>query len=55
AENLLDIYNILTKVDTHSDVFNDHPNSKGILDRVAAHLAHHSKLCPVCHKQMNGE
>ena len=53
AENLLDIYNVLTKVDTHSNVFEDHPNSKGILDRVAAHLAHHSKLCPVCHKQMN--
>ena len=51
AEDLFDIYNILTKVDTHSN-FDDHPNSKGILDHVAAHLANHSKLCPVCHKQM---
>jgi len=53
AENLMDIYNVLTKVDTHSNVFEEHPNSKGILDRVAARLAHHSKLCPVCHRQMN--
>jgi hypothetical protein len=54
AEDLFDLYNIFTKVDTHSN-FDDHPNSKGILDRVAAHLANHSKLCPVCHKQMNGD
>lgn len=54
AENLYDIYNILTQVDTHSNIFEDHPNSKGILDRVAAHLAHHSRLCPVCHRQLNG-
>jgi hypothetical protein len=53
AENLLDIYNILTKVDTHSSVFEDKPNGKGLLDRVAARLAHHSELCPVCHKNMN--
>jgi len=53
ANSLYDIYNILTKVDTHSDIFNDHPNSKGILDRVASHLVAHSKLCPVCHKQMD--
>lgn len=53
AKNLYDIYNILTKVDTHSDLFEEHPNSKGILDRVAAHLAHHSELCPTCHRQMN--
>ncbi len=52
ADNLYDIYNILTKVDTHSNVFEEHPNSKGILDRVAANLTHHSRLCPVCHKQM---
>jgi len=55
AKDLFDLYNIFTKVDTHSDIYNDHPNAKGILDRVASHLAHHSKLCPVCHKQMNGE
>ena len=54
ANDLFDLYNIFTKVDTHSD-FSDHPNSKGVLDRVAAHLANHSRLCPVCHKQMNGE
>jgi hypothetical protein len=53
AKNLYDIYNILTKVDTHSNIFDEHPNSKGILDKVAAHLTHHSKLCPVCHKQVN--
>lgn len=51
AKDMYDIYNILTKVDTHSN-FDDHRNSKGILDHVAAHLANHSKLCPVCHKQM---
>lgn len=54
AKDLYDLYNIFTKVDTHGD-FDEHPNSKGILDRVAAHLAHHSKLCPVCHKQMTDE
>jgi len=53
AENLLDIYNCITKVDTHSSFFDDKPNSKGLLNGVAAHLAHHSKLCPVCHKNMN--
>lgn len=52
AKNLLDIYNILSKVDTHSSLFDEKPNGKGILDRVAARLAHHSELCPVCHKNM---
>lgn len=52
AKNLYDLYNIFTKVDTHSDIFNEHPNSKGLLDKVAANLTHHSKLCPVCHKQI---
>lgn len=51
AEDFFDLYNIFTKVDTHSN-FDEHPNSKGVLDRVAAHLAHHSHLCPICHKQM---
>jgi len=53
AKDLFDLYNIFTKVDTHSNIFKEHPNAKGILDQVAGHLAHHSKLCPVCHKQMN--
>lgn len=53
AENLLDVYNILTKVDTHSSLFEDKPNGKGLLDKVASHLACHSELCPVCHKNMN--
>lgn len=52
ANTLYDVYNILTKVDTHSGVFEEHPNAKGILDNVASNLACHSKLCPVCHKQM---
>lgn len=52
AKDLYDIYNILTNVDTHG-AFEDHPNSQGILDKVAAHLACHSKLCPTCHKQMD--
>jgi len=52
AETLHDIYNILTRVDTHSSLFEEHPNSRGILDRVAAHLASHSKLCPVCNRQL---
>ena len=51
AESMYDIYNILTKVDTHNN-FDDYPNSRGVLDRVAGHLAHNAKLCPVCHKQM---
>lgn len=54
TDTLYDIYLGLTKVDTHSDVFKDNPGGKGVLDRVAAHLAHHSRLCPVCHKHMNG-
>ena len=53
ADNLLDLYNVLTKVDTHSSLFDEKPNGKGLLDRVAAHLAHHSELCPVCHKNIN--
>lgn len=52
ANTLYDVYNILTKVDTHSSVFEEHPNAKGILNNVASDLACHSKLCPVCHKQM---
>jgi len=55
AETLYDIYNTFTQIDTHSSIFEEHPNSRGILDRVAAHLASHSKLCPVCYKQFNGE
>jgi hypothetical protein len=55
AETLYDLYLCLTNVDTHSSVFEEHPNSRGVLNRVAAHLASHSKLCPVCHKQLNGE
>ena len=55
ASNLLDLYNCLTKVDTHSSLFDEKPNGKGILDRVAANLAQHSELCPVCHKHMGGE
>jgi len=52
ADTLYDVYNILTKVDTHSSIFEEHPNAKGILNNVASNLACHSKLCPVCHKQM---
>ncbi|MCK4824345.1 hypothetical protein KA005_51815 [bacterium] len=52
ADSLYDVYNILTKVDTHSSIFEEHPNAKGILNNVASNLACHSKLCPVCHKQM---
>jgi len=52
-ETLYDIYNILTEVDTHSDYFDKHQSSRGLLDRVASHLSRHSELCPVCHRQMN--
>lgn len=52
ANTLYDIYNTLTKVDTHSSIFEEHPNAKGILNNVASNLAVHSKLCPVCHKHM---
>jgi len=53
AENLLDLYNIFTSIDTHSSLFEDKPNSRGILDKVAAKLVHHSELCPVCHKNID--
>jgi len=51
-EDLYDIYQALTAVDTHSKIFDEHPNSRGILDKVAAHLASHSQLCPTCHQRV---
>jgi len=50
SETLLDIYNILTKVDTHDSTFVENPGQQGLLSSVAAHLSQHSELCPVCHK-----
>jgi hypothetical protein len=49
-QNMYDIYNILTRVDTHSEYLNDPKNwrLRGCLDKVAAHLASKSELCPVC-------
>lgn len=55
AETLYDIYNVLTEVDTHTKYSDDHPLSAGLLDKVACHLTHHSELCPVCHKQIDGK
>jgi len=51
-ETLYDIYNTLTEIDTHSEYFDEHPNSRGSLNRLATHLTHHSKLCPECHRQL---
>lgn len=52
ADNLYDLYNVLTEIDTHSDYFTDHQGSKGLLNNVASHLSRHSELCPVCHRQV---
>jgi len=52
AETLYDIYNVLTEVDTHSNYFEEKPSSTGLLNKVAAHLARCSELCPTCHRQM---
>ena len=49
AENLYDIYNVLTDIDSHSEFFDTHPGV-GSLNQLAGHLTHHSKLCPTCHK-----
>jgi len=54
VETLYDIYNILTEVDTHSSYFLERPSSAGALDKVARHLSFNSRLCPVCHRQMEG-
>lgn len=51
VENLYDVYNILTRIGTHSEYFNEHPNSRGLLERVGANLSLHSKFCPTCHRQ----
>jgi len=52
AHTLYDVYNMLTKIDTHSKYFEEHPNSMGSLDKVAVHLTHNSELCPTCHRQI---
>lgn len=51
-ETLYDVYNALTEIDTHSEYFDEHQNSRGSLNRIATHLTHHSELCPQCHKQL---
>jgi hypothetical protein len=52
AETLYDVWNVLTRVATHSPVFEQHPASLPLLENVAKGLAQHSKLCPVCHHKV---
>jgi len=51
VETLYDVYNVLTRIGTHSEYFNEHPNARGLLERVGANLSLHSEFCPTCHRQ----
>lgn len=52
TKTLYDVYNVITQVATHSNVFEDHPAALPSLEGVASDLSHHSKLCPVCHHKV---
>lgn len=53
TETMYDIYNILTKIATHSTIFEKHPAAITLVENVAKQLAGHTKLCPVCHHATN--
>jgi len=53
TETLLDIWNVMTRVATHSPVFDDHPAALAVLEGAAAELAEHRELCPTCHHRLN--
>ena len=50
TETLYDVWNILTRVVTHSTVLEKHPASLPLLEQVTTHLADHGQLCPTCHR-----
>jgi len=50
TETLYDVWNILTRVATHSTVLEKHPASLPLLEQVTTHLADHGQLCPTCHR-----
>ena len=52
SDTLYDVYNIFTKVATHSDVFDKHPAALPLIENAAKGLSFHSQLCPVCHHQV---
>jgi len=51
-ENMYDLYQAITHVETHNEHFEDHPNAKGKLNKMAAHLSHHTTFCPQCSTQL---
>lgn len=51
--NMYDLYQAITSVETHSGHYDDHPNARGKLNKVAAHLSHHTTFCPTCSTQMS--
>lgn len=50
---LYDLWNILTRVATHSKIFEKHPGMLSTLEYAAGELAFNSKLCPVCHHKVD--
>jgi hypothetical protein len=48
TQNLYDVYNLLTRTATHSELLKDNPSALALIDNVAADLSFHSDLCPVC-------
>lgn len=52
TKTLYDVYNVVTRVATHSGVFGEHPAALPLLESVASGLSFHSKLCPVCHHKV---
>ena len=53
VKNLYDVYNIFTERETHSDYFEKHPNSRGLLGKIAAGISFNSHFCPVCGSHRN--
>lgn len=53
TRNLYDVWNVITRVTTHSRVFEEHPASLPLLENVARQIASHSHICQVCHRPMN--
>jgi hypothetical protein len=53
TDNLYDVWNVITRVTTHSKVFKEHPASLYLLEDVARRIADHSHICQSCHRPID--
>lgn len=49
---LYDVYNVLTRVSTHSTFFEKHPGAMRALETVAGRLSLNPRLCTTCHRKL---